>query len=616
MVSKPSTGGSASLTGSVPILKAVGWRRFLAFSGPAYLVSVGYMDPGNWATDIEGGARFGYQLLWVLVVSNLLAILLQTLAARLGIATGRDLAQSCRDHYPKGINLSLWLLCETAIAACDLAEVLGSAIALKLLFGIPVLWGVLITVFDALLILSLSRYGIRLLERVVLGMIAVIGLCILAQLILARPDLGAVAAGMVPRLSTESLYIAIAMLGATVMPHNLYLHSALVQTRAIGSSSDSKREASRYNLLDSATALTAALFVNVGILVLAGAVFYPSGVVVTGIEQAHELLTPLLGTTLAATLFAIALLASGQSSTFTGTLAGQIVMEGFLNLRMRPWLRQLLTRMVALVPAIAVIAVVGESGVFPLMIFSQVLLSLQLPFAIVPLVQFTSERTKMGVLVSPGWLKLLSWGTAALVIGLNLWLAAHVLSLGWLLAAGVPLCALLAYITFEPLFRRRPAAEVPLLPDVPATLQPEAAAYRTILLPLDHSEMDRIALGHALGLAKSHGARLILLHVEEGVASQVYGDQAETAEEREGTAYLHRIQERLAQEQVESVVIQAYSPKPADEIVRRAREFQVDLVVMGGHGHKGLKDILFGSTINAVRHHLSIPVLVIRKPGA
>lgn len=608
-------GQVSQLNASVPVNHARGWRRFLAFSGPAYLVSVGYMDPGNWAADLEAGSRFGYQLLWVLMVSNVLAILLQTLSARLGIATGRDLAQSCRDHYPKHVNYALWALCEVAIAACDLAEVLGTAIALKLLFGLPLLWGVAVTVGDTFLILSLSRFGIRLLERAMLATIAVIGACIGAQLFLASPDMGAVAGGLVPRLSGESLYVAIAMLGATVMPHNLYLHSALVQTRAIGDSLESKREASHFNFLDSATALSAALFINVGILILAAAVFHVRGVEVTGLEQAYQLLAPLLGSTMAATLFAVALLASGQSSTFTGTFAGQIVMEGFLNLRMRPWLRQLITRLVAIVPAAAVIAWMGESQVYPMLIFSQVLLSLQLPFAIVPLVHFTSDRARMANLASPAWLKAMAWATAAFVVSLNVWLAFQTLDGAWLALGGLPLAALLGYVILEPWFRRRPRAAPPMLPEVPAEIDVASERYRTILVPLDHSDMDRVALRHALALAKSHGARLVLLHVEEGAASQVYGDLASTAEEREGAAYLRGIQERLTRDGVESLAIQTSSPTPADAIASQARAHRADLVVMGAHGHQGLKDILFGSTINSVRHKLPIPVLVIRRPA-
>jgi manganese transport protein len=608
-------GQVSQLNASVPVNQAKGWRRFLAFSGPAYLVSVGYMDPGNWAADLEAGSRFGYQLLWILLLSNLLAILLQTLSARLGIATGRDLAQSCRDHYPRPVSYALWALCEVAIAACDLAEVLGTAIALKLLFGLPLLWGVAVTVFDTFLILSLSRFGVRLFERAMLVTIAIIGACVAAQLFLARPEAAAVAGGFAPRLSGESLYVAIAMLGATVMPHNLYLHSALVQTRAIGDSAESKREASHFNFLDSATALSAALFINAGILILAAAVFHAHGVEVTGLEQAYQLLAPLLGSTAAATLFAVALLLSGQSSTFTGTFAGQIAMEGFLNLRMRPWLRQLITRLVAIAPAAGVIAWMGESRVYPMLIFSQVLLSLQLPFAVIPLVHFTSDRAKMGALASPGWLKASSWLTAAFVVTLNVWLAVQTLDKGWLALLGLPIGALLAYVIVEPWVRRRPPAAPPLLPAVPAELDTAGETYRTILLPLDHSDMDREALRHALALAKSHGARLILLHVEEGAASQVYGDVAGTAEEREGTAYLRGIQDRLRREGVDSESIQTWAAHPADAIVAHARQCGADLVIMGAHGHQGFKDVLFGSTINSVRHKLPVPVLVIRRPA-
>jgi manganese transport protein len=336
---------------------------------------------------------------------------------------------------------------------------------------------------------------------------------------------------------------------------------------------------------------------------------------VTGLEQAHELLAPLLGSSMAATLFAVALLASGQSSTFTGTFAGQIVMEGFLNLRMRPWLRQLITRLVAIVPAAAVIAWMGESQVYPMLIFSQVLLSLQLPFAIVPLVHFTSDRARMNSLASPAWLKALAWATAVFVVGLNVWLAFHALETHWLALIGLPLGALLIYVVAEPWFRRLPERVQPVLPDIPAEIDAASERYRTILVPLDHSGMDREALRHALALAKSHGARLILLHVEEGAASRVYGDLAGTAEEREGAVYLRGIQERLGREGVDALAIQTSSPNPATAIVSQAREHGVDLVVMGAHGHEGLKDLLFGSTINAVRHKLPVPVLVIRRPA-
>ncbi|MGC8794406.1 MAG: Nramp family divalent metal transporter, partial [Bryobacteraceae bacterium] len=454
--------------GSVTTAHPSIWRRMFAFAGPAYLVSVGYMDPGNWATDLEGGARFGYQLLWVLVMSNLMAILLQTLSARLGIVTGRDLAQACADTYPQFVNYPLWLLCEIAIAACDMAELLGAAIALNLLLGVPLLWGVFITAADTLLLLGLSRSGIRVIEGIVLSMVTVIAACMLIEIWLARPAAGEVIAGLKPRLTPESLYVAIAILGATVMPHNLYLHSALVQTRRIGRTNEDKRLACRYNLVDSTVALNGALLVNAAILILAATVFYRKGVVVTEIQQAHQLLAPLLGTTLASVAFGVALLLSGQSSTMTGTMAGQIVMEGFLQIRMRPWLRRLITRLVAITPAAVTISIMGDEAVLRLLILSQVVLSMQLPFAVIPLIHFTSDRQRMGVFANPGWAKAAAWGAAALIVTLNVQLLGQTVA-GWLAAAAewvwlvrllvIPpaaaLALLLAWVTLEPWLPKR-----------------------------------------------------------------------------------------------------------------------------------------------------------------
>src|SRR3954451_19169411 len=358
------------------------WKRMMAFAGPAYLVSVGYMDPGNWATDIEGGARFGYKLLWVLVMSNAMAVLLQTLSARLGIVSSRDLAQACRESYPKPVTTALWILCEIAIAACDLAEVLGAAIGLSLLFKIPLLVGVLLTTADTLLILWLQSFGIRKMEAFILALVTIIAGCFFVEILWAKPSVPEMVTGLIPRLSSESLYIVVGILGATVMPHNLYLHSALVQTRNIGQTEPEKRIACKYNLIDSVVALNGALLVNAAILVMAAAVFFKNGIVVTEIKQAHVLLVPLLGTSAAGVIFAIALLCSGQSSTLTGTMAGQIVMEGFLDFRMRPWLRRLITRAVAVVPAAITFCFAGEEPSLGLLILSQAVLSLQLPFAI------------------------------------------------------------------------------------------------------------------------------------------------------------------------------------------------------------------------------------------
>src|SRR5579864_6145425 len=407
-----------------------------AFAGPAYLVSVGYMDPGNWATDLEGGARFGYQLLWVLVLSNLMAILLQTLSARLGIVSQRDLAQACRETYPRAISYSLWFLCEIAIAACDLAEVLGAAIALNLLFGLPLLAGVLITAADTLLLLWLTRLGIRMIESIVLSLIAMIAVCFAVEIFWAGwPEFGAMARGVVPHLSAQNLYIAIGILGATVMPHNLYLHSALVQTRRIGKNDGEKRAACRFNLIDSTIALNGALLVNAAILVLAAMVFFKRGIVVTEIQQANQLLAPLLGTTTASVLFGVALLCSGQSSTLTGTMAGQIVMEGFLNIRMRPWLRRLMTRTIAIIPAAFTVYLAGEHGTYRLLILSQVILSMQLPFAVIPLIHFTSSRKRMGTFANRAWLRVVAWATAALILVLNVWLMVTAIR-DWVAASG------------------------------------------------------------------------------------------------------------------------------------------------------------------------------------
>ena len=400
------------------------WRKLFAFSGPGYLVAVGYMDPGNWATDIAGGSKFGYSLLCVILLSNLMAILLQSLCARLGVATGRDLAQACRDQYSRPVSFVLWLLAEAAICATDLAEVIGSAIALNLLFGIPLTWGVCITVLDVLAILWLQNRGFRYLEAFVIALILIIGLCFAAEIIFSRPDVAAVLGGFIPRTEVvrnpEMLFIAIGILGATVMPHNLYLHSSIVQTRQFDRTSAGKTEAIKFATIDSTVALMFALFINAAILIVAAATFHTQGRQdVAEIQDAYKLLTPMLGITGASTLFAIALLASGQNSTLTGTLAGQIVMEGFLRIRLKPWLRRLITRLIAIVPALVVTVMYGEHGTAKLLVISQVILSLQLSFAVVPLVTFTGKRKLMGEFVAPLWVRTLAWVTAAIIISLN-----------------------------------------------------------------------------------------------------------------------------------------------------------------------------------------------------
>ncbi|HNQ73356.1 MAG TPA: Nramp family divalent metal transporter [Verrucomicrobiota bacterium] len=401
------------------------WRKLLAFSGPGFLVAVGYMDPGNWATDLAGGAQFGYALLSVIMVSNLMAILLQHLCVKLGIATGRDLAQACRDHYSKPLVWFLWIICEIAIAACDLAEVVGSAIALQLLFRIPLVWGCLITVLDVLAVLYLQSRGFRRLEAIVVVLITTIGTCFGFELLLARPNLGEVVAGFVPTAeivrNPGMLYLAIGIIGATVMPHNLYLHSSIVQTRKYEQNTVGKREAIKFATIDSTVALTFALFINGAILVLSAAAFHWSGHHdVAEIQDAYRLLPGALGATGASVLFALALLASGQNSTLTGTLAGQIVMEGFVNIRLRPWLRRLITRGLAIIPAVVVIGIFGEEKATELLVISQVILSMQLGFAVWPLMRFTGEKAKMGEFVNPAWVKLLGWTITIVIIALNL----------------------------------------------------------------------------------------------------------------------------------------------------------------------------------------------------
>ncbi len=420
---------------SVPISQRSTWRKMLAFAGPGYLVAVGYMDPGNWATDLAGGSRFGYTLLSVILISNLMAILLQGLACKLGIVTGRDLAQACRDNYSKPVVYALWFLCEIAIAACDLAEVIGSAIALNLLFGIPLTTGVMITALDVMLLLYLQNKGVRVLEALVITLVATVGVCFGFELLLARPDMVGIAKGFIPTLDIvsdkEKLYIAIGILGATVMPHNLYLHSSIVQTRQYEQSEPGRREAVKYAFIDSTIALSFALFINAAILIVAAATFHTSGnSAVAEIQDAYKLLTPLLGAG-ASTVFALALLASGQNSTLTGTLAGQIVMEGFLNIRLRPWLRRLITRLIAIVPAVIVSMMYGASGTAKLLILSQVILSLQLSFAVFPLVMFTSDKLKMGTFVNPLWVKILAYSVASIIASLNVWLLFQTVR-GWL----------------------------------------------------------------------------------------------------------------------------------------------------------------------------------------
>ena len=606
--------------GSVHIPKNYGFiRRFLAFAGPAYLVSVGYMDPGNWATDIEGGSRFGYQLLWVILMSNLMAVLLQTLSARLGIVTGRDLAQACRDEYPKPVAFALWILCEIAIAACDLAEVLGTAIGLNLLFGLPLILGVIFTGFDTMLFLLIQRFGIRKMEFLIIMLVSIMGICFVAEMFFSKPVVSEIANGFIPRLSSESLYVAIGILGATVMPHNLYLHSALVQTRSIEPTEQGRRQACKYNLIDTSVALNAAFFVNAAILIVASSAFFSNGVVVTEIQQAHSLLTPLLGTALASTLFAVALLASGQSSTLTGTYAGQIVMEGFLHFKMRPVLRRLVTRLVAIVPAVLVISIQGEQGSYGLLIFSQVILSLQLPFAVIPLIKFTSDPERMKAFANARWVKTVAWISAIIIVTLNARLVVSTID-GWMEGLGegsgilwltvVPavglIVLLLIYITLPKSWRtRRPAMPAPY-----EHVEFASHGFKKIGIAIDLGAVDAKVLAIAQQMARQNNASLVLMHVVEGVGGQLLGKNAYDGEARDDYEHLNHHAEELRQTGVEVKAILGFG-RVSKEIIRLVKENEVDLLIMGGHGHKGLKDLFFGTSISKVRHALKIPVMVV-----
>jgi len=606
---------------TVRIPKNAGFiRRMIAFAGPAYLVSVGYMDPGNWATDLEGGARFGYELIWVLVMSNLMAVLLQTLSARLGIAAGRDLAQACRDHYPRPVAFALWVFCEFAIAACDLAEVLGTAIGINLLFGVPLIYGVLITVFDTVIFLVVQQFGIRKMEAIIIGFVATIGVCFGIEVFLAQPEWGSIAKGFIPHLNVDSLYVAVGILGATVMPHNLYLHSAIVQSRAVDQTDDGKRLACKFNLVDTAVALNGAFFVNAAILIVAAGVFHRHGVLVTEIQQAYDLLTPLLGTTIASTLFAVALISAGQSSTLTGTLAGQIVMEGFLRFRMRPVLRRLVTRLVAIVPAVVVIAWKGDEGSYDLLILSQVILSLQLPFAVIPLIKLTSSKWVMGIFVNRPWVQALAWIAAAIVVILNTLLLFNTIS-WWISNAGpgalwpwvtvvpgaIGAAVLLTYIALPDRWRRRKKAQAPAA----EALSFSIPQYRRIGVALDYGPVDERVLSHAIALARHHNAPIQLFHVVEGVSGQLYGHEAYDVEAREDNEALERIAKQVRAEGVQVDAMLGYGNVPR-ELVRLSHEQQVDVLVMGGHRHRGAKDVLFGTSISEVRHRLGIPVLVVQ----
>lgn len=604
------------------------WKKVLAFFGPAYMISVGYMDPGNWATDIAGGSQFGYSLLWVLLMSNIMALLLQSLSARLGIVSRRDLAQASRETYSKGINYFLYVLAEIAIAACDLAEVLGMAIGLKLLFDLPLLWGVGITMFDTFLLLFLMNKGIKKMEAFIIGLIAIIGFSFLAEMFFAKPDLAQAASGLIPSIpSSAALYIAIGIIGATVMPHNLYLHSSLVQTRKFDRTFKGIKQAIRYNLIDSVIALNMAFFVNAAILILAAATFYTAGMHdVADIQDAHKLLAPMLGSDWASILFALALIAAGQSSTITGTLAGQIVMEGYLNLRIQPWVRRIVTRLIAIAPAFFTILYFGEESTGKLLVFSQVVLSLQLGFAIIPLIHFVSDKSKMNEFAIGKWTRIASWLIALVIVSLNARLVYDEIT-GWLAEAensiyiwlfvvpvAIAAAAVLLYIIVNPFIRKRRASvpHVPHIDEVIVQEQSGTKVYNNIAIALDFSKTDVKSIGSAMQLGGKH-ASYTLIHVVETVGAMLHGDQASDFETASDMSYLDKYKQVLEEKgyKVDTKLSFGSPKKQIPLIVNNAGNF--DILILGAHGHNWLKDIIFGTTVDAVRHKVHIPVLIIKE---
>lgn len=599
-------------------------KRFLAFLGPAYLISVGYMDPGNWATDIEAGSKYGYTLLWVLLMSNLIALLLQSFAARLGIVRRLDLAQASRELYPRKVNYILWGLAEIAIIATDLAEVIGMALGLKLIFGLPMYIGVCLAAFDSFLLIFLISYGIRKMEAFILTLVAIIGIAFFIQLYLAKPDIGLVVQGYKPSLpNLDALYVAIGIIGATVMPHNLYLHSSLVQTRKIKRTPESILKTIKYNFIDTALALNAAFFVNCAILILAATTFYHNGLNnITSIEDAHKMLAPLLGSSLAPILFGVALIAAGQSSTITGTLAGQIVMEGYLNLRIQPWVRRLITRLLAIVPALITIFIFGESEIEDLLILSQVALSLQLGFAIVPLIHSVSSTKKMKDFVIKRWAMLLGWVSTIIIVGLNLNLVfakyqllttnpnvhfAMPLLLGAIILFFI---GLLFYITFKPLmgnkeFKTYTSHQGHLV------LEPnKQSTYKSIAITIDFSATDNVAINNALRLGGTE-CSFTLIHVVETATALFLGrDTAdhETQSDKEVMNRYKRDIENLGYK----VNIELGFGNPKKAIPKIISQLQPDLLIMGAHGHNTFKDIIFGTTINVVRHRVNVPVFIVQ----
>jgi manganese transport protein len=602
--------------------KLIGWRKIFSFLGPAYLISVGYMDPGNWATDLAGGSKFGYSLIWVLLMSNLMAQLLQALCARLGIVRGRDLAQANREAYPKGVNFALYIFAEIAIAATDLAEVLGMAIGIHLLTGLPLVWGVTITVLDTFLLLFLQRLGIRKMEAFIIALVAIVAFSFLIEMIIAKPNLGEVAIGLIPSMpNNEALYIAIGIIGATVMPHNLYLHSALVQTRKIEKTTAGIKQALKYNLIDSTIALNIAFLVNAAILILAATVFFKTGNShVAEIKEAHQLLQPLLGSTWAPKLFAIALIAAGQSSTITGTLAGQIVMEGYLSLRINPILRRFITRALAIIPALIVILIYGDKKIDALLILSQVILSLQLGFAIIPLIHFVSDKKTMGSFAIKPITQIAAWLIASILVFLNLKMLVNEASTVFdgdaffpkllLSLLGLLFISLLAYITIHPFIKKKiKHSSIKIHGDTAKELKLAVPTFSKIAIAMDFTDNDEKLISYALSQGNKN-AHFYLIHVVESATAKLLGAETDDYESKKDRERLNFYTTQLTEKGYKTEGFLGYRNR-AKEIVRLVKEVNADMLVVGAHGHTGLKDFIYGETVNTVRHELKIPVFIV-----
>ena len=611
--------------GSVATDKNTGWRKFLSFIGPAYLICVGYMDPGNWATDLAAGSQFGYKLIWILLLSNLIALLLQSLSARLGIVRGLDLAQASKHAYSRFVNFCLFVLAQIAIVACDLAEIIGMAIGLNLLFGLPLVWGVSVTLLDTLLILFLMNKGMRKLEGFIVSLVFIVGVSFLTEMFIAKPDIVEVGKGLIPNmLSGSALYIAIGIIGATVMPHNLYLHSSLVQTRKIERTDEGISNSIKYNLWDTVIALNLAFFVNAAILILAATAFFTNGFHhVAEIQDAYKLLSKLFGK-MAPTLFAIALIAAGQSSTITGTLAGQIVMEGHINLRIAPWLRRLMTRLMAIIPAYFTIIYAGGGALGKLLILSQVVLSLQLGFAVIPLIHFVSDKVRMGKFVISRWIKFLAWLCAALIVGLNGKLVVQQID-DWsrsgtvspfvlhflIVPVALAIAVLLIYVTIRPILFTTPDKPNNVPHGIAKAINHiDKINYNHIGIALDFSKNDWESIRHGI-MQGGKTARYTLMHVVETAAARYLGTQAMDMETQSDVNNLQKYADELCNLGYDAHARIGYGATAA-AIADVVKEENVDFVVMGSHGHKFLKDLIFGTTVNAVRHKVKVPVLIVK----